>query len=109
MIEFLRPVAVDDAQLAFDAIAEVQAGGHFFGASHTLARYETAFYRPLVSDWRNYEAWREAGAQDATQRATAVWKRALGEYEQPPMDPAIREELEAYVARRREEIGDGEP
>jgi trimethylamine--corrinoid protein Co-methyltransferase len=109
MAEFLKPIVVDDAELGLDAIARVPSGGHFFGDAHTLARYETAFYRPLLANWQNFENWQLAGGQDATARATQVWKRALAEYEQPPMDAAIREELEAYVATRRAAIGDGEP
>jgi trimethylamine--corrinoid protein Co-methyltransferase len=105
MAEFLQPIAVDDDTLALDAIAEVPPGGHYFGARHTLARYDTAFYAPMVSDWRNYETWREAGAQDTAQRANAIWKRLLADYRPPPLDPAVREELDAYVARRKEEGG----
>jgi trimethylamine--corrinoid protein Co-methyltransferase len=63
----------------------------------------------MLSNWQNYEAWAEAGGFDATQRATLLWKKALEEYSQPAMDPGVREELEAYVAKRREEIGQGEP
>jgi trimethylamine--corrinoid protein Co-methyltransferase len=109
MMEFLQPIAVDEAALGFDAIRRVPTGGHFFGDAHTMERYEHAFYQPLVSNWQNYENWQLAGAHDATQRATAIWQRALHEYEQPPIDPAAREQLEAYVAHRREQIGAGEP
>lgn len=109
MIEFLRPIAVDEGELALDALGRVPTGGHFFGEPHTLERYATAFYQPILSNWQNYEAWAEAGAHDATSRATQLWKKALEEYQQPTMDGAIREELEAYVARRKEEIGRGEP
>jgi trimethylamine--corrinoid protein Co-methyltransferase len=109
MIEFLRPIEVDEDALGFEAIRGVATGGHFFGEPHTLARYETAFYQPLVSNWQNYENWKLSGAKDATERATAIWQRALREYQEPPMDPAVREELDAYVAKRREEIGSGEP
>ena len=109
MMEFLRPIVVDEAELGFEAIRRVQSGGHFFGDTHTMERYEHAFYQPLVSNWQNYENWELAGAKDATARATDIWKRALAEYEEPPLDPAIREALDDYVARRREEIGSGEP
>ncbi|MEW9804851.1 trimethylamine methyltransferase family protein [Mesorhizobium sp. ZMM04-5] len=109
MMEFLKPIEVNESELALDALGRVPTGGHFFGEPHTLERYSTAFYQPMLSNWQNYEAWQEAGGLDATQRATRLWKKALDEYVQPPMDPAIREELEAYVARRREEIGSGEP
>ncbi len=109
MMEFLRPIEVNEGELALEALAHVPTGGHFFGEPHTLERYSTAFYRPLLSSWQNYEAWTEAGAPDATARATRVWKKALEEYRQPEMDILVREELEDYVARRRQEIGEGEP
>ena len=98
MAAFVSPMAVSEESLGFAAMAEVGPGGHFFGAAHTLERYEDAFYQPLLSDWRNFETWREAGALDGTRRANAIWKELLKNYEQPPLDPAIREELEAYVA-----------
>ncbi len=53
----------------------------------------------MLSDWRNFETWQEAGALDATRRANGIWKELLSQYEQPPMDPARREALEAYVAQ----------
>ena len=84
-------------------------GGHFFGAEHTLARYRTAFYEPLLSDWQNHENWEAAGAMDATERATAIWQRVLEDYEQPAMPPERREALDAYVTRRREQIGRDDP
>ena len=109
MTEFLKPIVVDEQELGFDAIKGVATGGHFFGEPHTMERYEHAFYRPLVSNWQNYENWQLGGGKDATQRATDIWKQALKEYEEPAMEPAIREALDDYVARRREEIGGDEP
>nr|WP_323130481.1 trimethylamine methyltransferase family protein [Sinorhizobium medicae] len=87
----------------------VPAGGHFFGSEHTMARYETAFYQPMLSNWQNYGSWQEAGGHDALERATGIWQQALREYEEPVLDPAIREELDAYMIKRRAEIGAGEP
>ena len=109
MMEFLVPIATGEDELAVDAMAGVAPGGHFFGEPHTLARYEHAFYRPLVSDWQNYENWETAGAKDASARATDIWRRALADYQAPAMDPAVREALDAYIAVRKEEIGSGEP
>ena len=109
MMSFVEPIPFDDDDLDFDAIAGVPSGGHFFGEPHTMTRYETAFYQPLVSDWQNHENWQIAGGKDATARATEIWQQALKEYEQPALDPGIREELYAYVAKRKEEIGSGEP
>ncbi|MCP4981735.1 MAG: trimethylamine methyltransferase family protein [Gammaproteobacteria bacterium] len=101
---FLQPVTIDDDSLGIDAIAEVGPGGHFFGTAHTLERYQNAFYQPILSDWRNFETWQEDGAKSATQRANEIWKSLLNEYQKPPIDPAIEEELQAYMARRKEEI-----
>jgi len=109
MAEFLKPIVVNEAELGFDAIRGVPTGGHFFGEPHTMERYEHAFYQPIVSNWQNHENWELGGAKDATQRAAEIFKRALAEYEQPPMDPGIREELDAYVERRRAAIGGGDP
>lgn len=91
--------------LAFDAIAEVGPSGHFFGTQHTQDRYQTAFYQPFLSDWRNYEAWQEGGAIWTAERANAIWKGILHEYRPPPMDQGIREELAAFVSRRKSEGG----
>jgi trimethylamine--corrinoid protein Co-methyltransferase len=100
----LEPPRIDDAELGFDAIAEVGPGGHFFGSSHTLARYETAFYQPFLSDWRNFETWQQDGARTATERANRIWKQLLAEYEPPPLDPGIAEQLDEFVDRRNREL-----
>ena len=104
MAEVLQPLEVSEASLGLDAIAEAGPGGHFFGTAHTLERYETAFYTPMVSDWRNFEAWEADGSRTATQRANTIWKRLLAEAVPPPLDPAIAEALEAFVTRRKREI-----
>jgi trimethylamine--corrinoid protein Co-methyltransferase len=103
--EFLTPLETGEDALGLEAIREVGPGGHFFGAQHTLQRYTTAFYAPLISDWRNNQQWLAAGKPVAWQKANTLWKQVLAEYREPPMDPAIREELDAFVARRVEEGG----
>jgi len=105
MAAFLEPVSVTADDLGLDAIRDVGPGGHYFATQHTLDRYETAFYRPMLSDWRNFETWQEDGAVDATHRANRIYKQLLAAYEPPPLDPAIRDELQAFVARRTEEGG----
>ena len=94
-----------DTDEAMDAIAAVGPGGHFLGSPHTVARYETAFHSPILSDWRPYEFWETSGASDAAERATIRWKEMLEAYEPPAINPNVAEELEAFVARRIEEIG----
>jgi len=103
--EFLTPLDMSDDALAIDAIRDVGPGGHFFGTPHTQSRYKTAFYAPIISDWRNFETWSEAGSPTAVEKANRIWKERLANYEEPPIDPAIREELDAFVARRRAEGG----
>jgi trimethylamine--corrinoid protein Co-methyltransferase len=105
MAEFLRPIPVNADELALGAIAEVDPGGHHFGTAHTLARYETAFYIPMLSTRQNFESWQEAGGLGAAERANAIWKQLLAAYQRPPMDPAVEEALTDYVARRKLEIG----
>jgi len=107
MRSFLDPLVVDADSRALEAIRDVGPGGHFFGTPHTLARFEHAFYEPMLSDGRNFENWQESGAKTGTQRANAIWKELLRTYEQPPLDPAIDEALEAYIARRKEKIAAG--
>jgi trimethylamine--corrinoid protein Co-methyltransferase len=106
MAETIKPLPIDAREIAegLEAIASVPTGGHFFGAQHTMARYETAFYSPLVSNWQNYENWQLAGALDATRRATGIWRAALENYEKPPLDASIAEALDAFVARRKETL-----
>ncbi len=101
---FLKPVNLDRSELGIEAMATVGAGGHFFGAEHTMERYQDAFYSPLLSDWSNFENWQDKGSKTATERANGIWKQLLKEYEKPPIDPAVEEELAAYVDKRKEEI-----
>jgi trimethylamine--corrinoid protein Co-methyltransferase len=100
------PLEINEESLAFGAHEEVGHGGHFLGAQHTMERFRTCFYRPFLSSSDNYERWMRLGARDTAARAREVVATRLAEYEQPPMDEAIREELEAYVVRRRAELGD---
>jgi trimethylamine--corrinoid protein Co-methyltransferase len=103
--EFLTPLDLSDDALAVDAIRAVGPGGHFFGTPHTQSRYKSAFYAPILSDWRNYETWSEAGSPTAIERANRVWKDRLASYEEPWIDPAVREEINAFVERRTAEGG----
>lgn len=104
LCEQFRPLEIDEASLAFDAHAEVLYGGHFFGAEHTLERFRDCFYRPLVSSTENFDRWQRNGGKDATERAGEIWRAALERYEQPPLEKGLREELDAFVTRRRAEI-----
>ncbi len=104
-VEF-TPLQIDEASLAFSAHEEVGHGGHFLGAAHTMERFRTCFYRPLLSSSANFERWSRDGAKEAATRAGELCQAALDRYEQPPLDEAVGEELAAYVTRRRRELGD---
>lgn len=101
------PLVVDDDTLAVDVIREVGHGGHFFGVDHTLARFRTCFHRPAVAVTQNIERWRAAGALTAEQRAEAVWRARLDAHEPPPIDEAVRAEVDRYVEVRTREITGG--
>ena len=109
MSEMLKPLKIDMDEVGLEAMKEVGPGGHFFGCAHTMERYKHAFYAPFISDWQNSEAWTMAGAKDATARATELWPKILEEFEAPPSDPAVVEELQAYMAHRKEQLGGDEP
>ncbi len=97
--------ATTEDDLAFDAIKEVGAGGHYFGCQHTQDRYQTAFYAPFASDWRNYEAWQQDGGVWTQERAHRIFKQIMAEFEPPEMNEDHREELARFVAQRKQEGG----
>jgi trimethylamine---corrinoid protein Co-methyltransferase len=104
--EVFKPLTIDEETLAYSAHQEVGQGGHFLGAAHTLERFRECFYRPLVSSTENYERWNRNGGNDTAARASEIWKKTLEEYEKPPIDESLEEELKAFVDRRRTELGD---
>jgi len=85
------------AEIGFDALADVEPGGHFFATQHTMDRYETAFYQPLVADLRNVGAWEEDGAKTSAERATGIWKRTLAEFKKPPTSGDAVERVARYI------------
>ncbi len=104
--EQFTPVVVDEEALAFGAHDEVRHGGHFLGAEHTMTRFRTCFYRPLLSSTENYERWVARGSRDAATRAGEIWRSMIEAYHRPPMGEAVQAELLAFVDRRRSELGD---
>ena len=100
------PLEVDEASLAFDAHVEVGQGGHFFGAQHTLERFRECFWRPTVASTENFERWKKNGSLDHAARASRRWRELLEQYERPPLDEAVEEELVEFVERRAVEVGD---
>jgi trimethylamine--corrinoid protein Co-methyltransferase len=105
MAEVLKPLEVDEATLGLDAVAEVGPGGHFFGAAHTIERFKTAFYAPLLSDWRNFETWRDDGSVETAERANRLVKQTLADFQAPALPPERLEAIDAFIAKRTEQGG----
>ncbi len=103
--ELCSPTAGSAEEIGFEAIKDVQPGGHFFSTEHTMQRYKTAFYEPLVADWSNFGNWTEAGSKTTTERATTIWKKMLNEFEAPKVDESMIEELDAYIEKRTQQGG----
>ena len=101
-----KPIDLSEEGQALDAVREVGPGAHFLGCAHTQRNFETAFWRSGVADNNSFEQWRDAGSKDAAQRANETWKRLLREYEAPPLDPALDESLQAFMAKRKETLPD---
>ena len=98
--ELCIPTTANDDDIGFSAIQDVQPGGHFFATQHTMERYDTAFYVPLVADVSNHGAWLEAGAQNSAQRATNIWKETLENFTPPKSCDGVGERLEEFIAER---------
>jgi len=98
--ELCRATPADDSAIAFEALAEVQPGGHFFSAAHTMTRYQTAFYEPLIADWSNFGTWTERGSRDASQRASTLWQDILQSTAPLSVKPERVEALQAFIEQR---------
>jgi trimethylamine--corrinoid protein Co-methyltransferase len=103
---FAKGVSMDENGQAMDAIREVGPGGHYLGCAHTQANFKSAFWKSDLLDYKPFETWEDEGARDTTQLATIRVEKMLADYQQPALDPAIREALDAYVARKKSEAPD---
>jgi trimethylamine---corrinoid protein Co-methyltransferase len=103
--ESFQPIEATDAEIGLDAIAEVDPGGHFFGIDHTLERYRSAFYEPVVFNRVNFEKWQEDGAMTSMERANQLWKETLTSFQAPPLDDGTAAALADFVGRRKAEGG----
>lgn len=97
-------VDLSDRGQAMEAFRSNAHGDHFLGNAHTLANFETAFWRSEIADNNSFEQWSEEGSLTAAQRANASWKQKLADYEAPAIDDAIDAELRDFLARRKTEL-----
>jgi trimethylamine---corrinoid protein Co-methyltransferase len=103
---FAQGIDLSENGQALDAIRQNEPGTHYLGSAHTLANFETAFYRSEVADNNSFEQWQEDGSLDAAQRANAIWKRMLAEYQEPELDQAVDEALLEYIIRKKASMPD---
>ncbi|MEO0370676.1 MAG: trimethylamine methyltransferase family protein [Pseudomonadota bacterium] len=101
-----KGVETDENGQAMDAIREVGPGGHYLGCAHTQANFKSAFWRSNVLDYKPFETWAEEGGRDSMTLANEKMKQMLANYQEPAMDPAIREALDAYVAEKKASMPD---
>jgi trimethylamine--corrinoid protein Co-methyltransferase len=106
MATFAQGLDLSENGQALDAIRENPPGQHFLGTAHTLANFESAFYRSDTADNSSFEQWLEDGGLDAAQRASLLWRSRLDAYEPPPIDDAIDAELVDFIERRKAELPD---
>jgi trimethylamine--corrinoid protein Co-methyltransferase len=105
---FFEGIDLSENAQAMDAIAATGPGQHFLGSDHTLANFYSALFRPDLADNNSFEQWSSEGGLDMTQRANALWKERLETYQDPGLDPAIDEELQAYIRQKKEEKPDAD-
>ena len=103
---YLDGVTVDEDALAFEALAELGPGQHLFSTQHTLRHYQTAYWDSALDDNQPWESWDEQGGIDSAKRANARWKKTLAEFEAPPLDSALDEALQEFVARKKATMPD---
>ncbi len=106
MATFVKGLDLSENGQALDAIRENPPGNHFLGTAHTLANFESAFFRSTTADNSSFEQWSEEGRLDAAQRANRIWKEQLAAYEPPALDDAIDAELRDFIERRKAELPD---
>ena len=99
--ELCTAASATDDDIGFNALAEVQPGGHFFGCDHTMQRYATEFYQPLSWDWSNFGTWTERGAIETAERSTGLWQNILAEHTPPATATEDRVgALDQFIERR---------
>ena len=103
---FMNGVDLSDNGQAMSAIRDVGPGQHFLGCEHTQLNFENAFYRSSVADNNSFEQWESDGKLDTAQRANALYKKMLADYEPPAIDVAVDEALCEYIDRRKAEFPD---
>jgi trimethylamine--corrinoid protein Co-methyltransferase len=99
-----KGLEVSTESLALDAIRQTAPGEHFLDTDHTMRHYRTAFYRTKLMDYNDFETWEQNGSLDAAQRASLRVDAMLEDYQAPELDPKIKQALENFVHKRKQEL-----
>ena len=89
-----------------DAFRDTEPGKHHLGSAHTLANFETAFWKSGLSDANSFEQWEAEGSKDAATRASEACKQMLASYEQPSLPDEIDGALTEWIDRRKASFPD---
>jgi len=106
MHTYLNGIAVNEDTLGIEALREGGPGEHLFGTAHTLAHYETAYWDSSINDDLPFETWSEQGSDDSMIRANRQWKAVLNDYQAPPLDEGINEQLKDFITKRKASMND---
>ena len=92
--DYPRVFPVNKDTLAMDTILKVGSGGNYIAQEHTF-KHMKEMRIPIISARENY-----AGASefvDTAQRAHEYCKEVLENYQDPPLDEKIEQELSRYI------------
>lgn len=106
MLKLLQGFATDDEAFGRDAYLETGPGENFLSTSHTLRHYTSANFEPRIADAGPFESWVENGSQTSDQRASALWRQMLEDYQRPDMNLGTLAALEDFVAERKAAMPD---
>lgn len=94
---YYTPMDLNPESLALDVIKAVGSGGEFVTHPHTRNHCRSAFSTPKIFNRMPYDQWITKGSKDATALAHEEALKIIDDYEQPPLDSAIKKDIERYV------------
>jgi trimethylamine---corrinoid protein Co-methyltransferase len=96
-----RGISFTEEELAFDAIAETGPGGLWLASPHTREHFKEWLFMSPIFETNDFATWDMMGRRSTEQAANDRWKAILASYEDPGLDPAIDQELRAYIEQRK--------
>jgi len=110
MLRMMQGLDINDESLAADAFREAGPGLNFLGTAHTLKHFEAANYQSHIADTASFEQWSETGAENAEQRAHALWKASLDDIRSgsgaPALDPSVDAALNDFMKQKKASMPD---